>query len=128
MKFWKHTVVVFKALCINSCLQKIPLKKTDPCYETVRSGLLVRRTNLFYLEYNYTPKEVDVTLVSMLNIDRLYVSVKHIFCLAYIISMNRLIWWASMTGCCPSCVHWRVASFSFKKTAHQKSKCTIKKN
>lgn len=43
----------------------------DECYEFRREQSLVYRTHLYYLDYNYTPEEYDVTLVTQLSIDRL---------------------------------------------------------
>lgn len=47
------------------------LDEEDICYEFRREKILMHRTHLYYLDYNYTPEPNDVTLVAQLSIDRL---------------------------------------------------------
>lgn len=42
----------------------------DDCYEMRREGRLQRRIHLYYLHYDYQPKDIDVTLVTQLSLDR----------------------------------------------------------
>lgn len=48
------------------------LNKSDVCYDFRRAEVNVYRTHLYYVTYKYSPEENDVTLVSQLSIDRLY--------------------------------------------------------
>ncbi|XP_048779564.1 xylosyl- and glucuronyltransferase LARGE1-like [Ostrea edulis] len=43
----------------------------DECYEFRLEQFVVHRTHLYYLDYDYTPEEYDVTLVAQLSMDRL---------------------------------------------------------
>lgn len=47
------------------------LDEEDACYDFRRERVLMHRTHLYYLDYDYTPKPNDVTLVAQLSIDRL---------------------------------------------------------
>ncbi|KAL3842467.1 hypothetical protein ACJMK2_020489 [Sinanodonta woodiana] len=54
---------------VNSQISAI--NEDDECYDFRREWLLVHRTHLYYLDYNYIPTENDVTLVAQLSMDRL---------------------------------------------------------
>lgn len=47
------------------------LNEDDDCFEFRREGILIYRTHLYYLDYDYVPIENDVTLVAQLSMDRL---------------------------------------------------------
>ncbi|CAC5385785.1 LARGE [Mytilus coruscus] len=47
------------------------LNEDDECYDFRRERILVHRTHLYYLDYDYQPTEWDVTLVAQLSMDRL---------------------------------------------------------
>ncbi|XP_071965746.1 xylosyl- and glucuronyltransferase LARGE1-like [Antedon mediterranea] len=49
------------------------LDESDECYDFRRERILMHRTHLYYLDYEYTPKPDgnDVTLVAQLSMDRL---------------------------------------------------------
>lgn len=47
------------------------LSEDDDCYDFRREHLIVHRTHVFYMDYQYTPVEWDVTLVAQLSMDRL---------------------------------------------------------
>lgn len=47
------------------------INEDDECYDFRRERVIVHRTQLYYLDYNYTPVQWDVTLVAQLSMDRL---------------------------------------------------------
>jgi len=47
------------------------LNEDDECYEFRREKLTIHRTHLYYIDYKYTPRSDDVTLVTQLSLDRL---------------------------------------------------------
>ncbi|KAM6950518.1 xylosyl- and glucuronyltransferase LARGE2s isoform 2-T2 [Lycodopsis pacificus] len=47
------------------------LDEDDQCYDFRRERLTVHRVHLYFLQYEYTPNEDDVTLVAQLSMDRL---------------------------------------------------------
>ncbi|PIK41698.1 putative glycosyltransferase-like protein LARGE1-like [Apostichopus japonicus] len=51
------------------------LDEEDICYEFRREKILLHRSHLYYLDYNYTTEPNDVTLVAQLSIDRLNVGI-----------------------------------------------------
>ncbi|ESO84696.1 hypothetical protein LOTGIDRAFT_196563 [Lottia gigantea] len=46
------------------------INEDDECYDFRRERVIVHRTHLYYLDYNYTPSDDDVTLVAQLSMDR----------------------------------------------------------
>ncbi|XP_014666068.1 PREDICTED: glycosyltransferase-like protein LARGE1, partial [Priapulus caudatus] len=53
--------------------QLTAIDEDDPCYEFRRARVVVHRTHLYYIDYDYepTPDGTDVTLVAHLSMDRL---------------------------------------------------------
>ena len=47
------------------------ISEDDECYDFRRERLIVHRTHLYYIEYDYVPVPNDVTLVAQLSTDRL---------------------------------------------------------
>ncbi|KAK0152387.1 LARGE xylosyl- and glucuronyltransferase 2 [Merluccius polli] len=47
------------------------LDEDDQCYDFRRERITVHRVHLYFLQYEYTPTEDDVTLVAQLSMDRL---------------------------------------------------------
>ncbi|XP_074660287.1 xylosyl- and glucuronyltransferase LARGE1-like isoform X2 [Tubulanus polymorphus] len=47
------------------------LNEEDECYDFRREKVLVHRTHLYYISYDYEPRTDDVTLVTQLSMDRL---------------------------------------------------------
>ncbi|XP_052215378.1 xylosyl- and glucuronyltransferase LARGE2s-like isoform X2 [Dreissena polymorpha] len=59
-------------LTYSSVQQQISeISEDDECYDFRRERIIVHRTHIFYLDYNYTAVEWDVTLVAQLSMDRL---------------------------------------------------------
>ena len=46
------------------------LDEDDQCYDFRRERITVHRVHLYFLQYEYTPTEDDVTLVAQLSMDR----------------------------------------------------------
>lgn len=47
------------------------INEDDECYDFRREQVIIHRTHLYYLDYDYQPTEYDVTLVAQLSMDRL---------------------------------------------------------
>ena len=47
------------------------INEDDECYDFRRERLIVHRTHLYYIDYEYQPIPDDVTLVAQLSMDRL---------------------------------------------------------
>lgn len=47
------------------------INEDDECYDFRREQVIIHRTHLYYLDYDYQPSEYDVTLVAQLSMDRL---------------------------------------------------------
>ncbi|XP_033752458.1 LARGE xylosyl- and glucuronyltransferase 1-like [Pecten maximus] len=47
------------------------ISEDDECYDFSRERVMVHRTHLYYIDYEYEPVENDVTLVTQLSMDRL---------------------------------------------------------
>ncbi|KAK6191618.1 hypothetical protein SNE40_003262 [Patella caerulea] len=55
----------------NQVEEKInAINEDDECYDFRRERVIVHRTHLYYLDYNYQPTEDDVTFVAQLSMDR----------------------------------------------------------
>lgn len=46
------------------------LDEDDQCYDFRRERLTAHRVHLYFLQYEYTPTEDDITLVAQLSMDR----------------------------------------------------------
>ncbi|XP_071099912.1 xylosyl- and glucuronyltransferase LARGE1-like [Haliotis cracherodii] len=55
----------------NQVQEQLISNEDDECYDFRRERVLVHRTHLYYLNYNYQYMEDDVTLVAQLSMDRL---------------------------------------------------------
>ncbi|CAI9725108.1 LARGE xylosyl- and glucuronyltransferase 1-like [Octopus vulgaris] len=47
------------------------INEDDECYDFRREQIIIHRTHLYYLDYDYQPTDFDVTLVAQLSMDRL---------------------------------------------------------
>lgn len=68
------------------------LDEDDQCYDFRRERLTAHRVHLYFLQYEYTPTEDDITLVAQLSMDRYAVAAR----LAFLSPAEIFGWW---TGC-----------------------------